>query len=262
MKIHSQSGQFKHLIIVRIMLKVRTTSGVLVLAILWETLTFFEIDHFFQISYHPSLTVFFRSETFMKQIEFRVFAWWPEIIISFIFWNFLTRQSQKSWIFLPLIYGKTWFNMNFQFICWLFVPTSFSSKSWHKNPWSHENATSFSSKWWRYENGWRRENATWYILSIFPLVSIFWCATMILKTDFIFAESLHWCEIILEFFQFWGLKITFQTNSKPYLLLICDTSSLRNKNTVAETPSHQKLIKFEVLSYFPRFSWKIMTSSK
>lgn len=83
------------------MLKVRTTSGALVLAILWETLTFFEIDHFFQISYLPSLTVFFWSETFMKQIEFRVFGWWPEIIIRShgFFCHWFMERLDSIWIF-------------------------------------------------------------------------------------------------------------------------------------------------------------------
>ena len=74
-------------------------------------------------------------------------------------------------------------------------------------------ATSFSSKWWRHENWWRYEKATWYLFSVFPLISIPWCATTILKSDFKFVESLRQYEIILEVLQFWCVKRAIQTKN-------------------------------------------------
>ena len=88
---------------------------------------------------------FFWPKAFRNRQNTGVFGWWPKsnYILS-ISWNFLTRQSQEFMDYLPLIYKKSLFNMNFQFVRWLVVTTSISSK------WLHENTTwyiiSFSTR--------------------------------------------------------------------------------------------------------------------
>ena len=125
-----------------------TTFRTLLISVMWETLKCFEIDYFIQISYFSSLTVFFWPKTFRNRQNTRVLGWWPKSNYIFsISWNFLTRQSQEFIDYLPLIYKKSLFNMNFQFVRWLVVTTSISSK-------------------------WLHENTTWYIIS-FPTRFIF-----------------------------------------------------------------------------------------
>ena len=45
-------------------------------------------------------------------------------------------------------------------------------------------------KQWPHETWWHHGNTTWHILSIFPLILIFWHTTNILKNDIMFLESL------------------------------------------------------------------------
>ena len=137
------------------------------------------MDYFIQISYLSSLTVFFSGQKTDRICGFGVMAKKITICCPFseTFWSGKVRD------YLPLIYYKSLFNMNFQFV--RFVVT-----------------TSFSSRWWPHEKQWRHENTMWYISSVFPPISIFWCATTILKSDFVFVECLHCYERILEFSQF------------------------------------------------------------
>ena len=161
----------------------------------------FLFSHFFVVPqtvlWRPISSYYFFLVKTKKQMKYRSFGWWlKNNFILRIFWNFLTRQKQKFMDYFPLIYNKSLFNMNFQFVCWLLVTTS------------------FSSKWWRCEN------TTWYILSIFSLISIFCRATMILKNNFVFVKSLQWYEIVIEFLQFWCAKRASQIKNKETLIVI------------------------------------------
>ena len=202
----------------------------LAIAILWKNSQIFWNNW---SKFHIALLIpFFPVKKLSKTDRIRGF--WVMAILS-IFWNFMTRRSQEFMDYLPLICNKSllfyftlllpcsltcsynichWFVIKvysfillfYSLVRWLVVTIEFSSKWWR-----HENTIrwlvvtiGFSSKWWHHENTMQ------YILSIFQLISIFRCATMILKSDFMFVESLHWYEIILELLQFWCAKRVFQ----------------------------------------------------
>ena len=143
--------------------------------------------------------------------------------------------------YLLLIYNKSLFNINFQFVCWLVVTTS------------------FSSKWRRHEKWWCHENALYINFSTY---------SNFLMCYFDSEKQLYVCRklaLIWDNFRVFAISSRQKSLSHKklgniyYFILICNTSSLAHKNAVENTPLHltllQKLIKFEFLSSLPKLSW-------